>query len=668
MSELDQVLRSHRESIRMRSRSAGFEMVEMYRGVWQAISGDLDSLLGEIRERKAAGLPVSPSWLYRAQRYRTLMAQVDQQIRRFDSYITKQTFRETRWGLDQGSSDARAAVLAALGTGPRGATAPWHHVSTGAVEELAGISAREAPLGKLIESFAGSAARSVRQTLVTGLATGQDPRTIAARVRKVCGLPLTRSMRIVRTEMMRAYREASRIQYQKNPQVVEGWVWRSALTSRTCVMCWAMHGTVHKFTERLDDHPNGRCIPGPRVKSWADILGDPSIPDERPPIVTGIDEFAKAGEDVQRKVLGQRAFEAYKAGRVQIDEFVGQSTDPVWGSMRFAKSTTEVLSKALDVETEMYAPLVRRFIDENIANDAVKFKMAREEIARLGLNEKQSARLMELLGLEDYSLPTIPQAPVTFDRLRSKISKEFLETEEELDRIDKELKELLAAEPSGEVSRRTQELEGRRGRLYWRRETENGRLREALVDELNSRGTRNLSVDIVCGPEAPEWAHEDSKPARTFLQSFCRALPTTVDEDALQTSVRSISRSRAYYDVAARTIQVPQTRNFMELEGQVLVHEYGHHLEAIIPEGTKRAVEYLKYRGAGEPEAPLFATRPNEIGWRDKFVSPYMGRSYNGRATEIVSVTLEKLYGDPIDILRRDPESVSFVLALLGWE
>jgi len=111
----------------------------------------------------------------------------------------------------------------------------------------------------------------VMDALTRGLALGLGPEVIRRLIQQMMGMVLTRALRIARTEMLRAYREAARRNYQANSDVVKGWIWHSALNERTCAACWAMHGTVHRLEERLDDHVGGRCTAVPLTKTWAEL-------------------------------------------------------------------------------------------------------------------------------------------------------------------------------------------------------------------------------------------------------------------------------------------------------------------------------------------------------------------------------------------------------------
>lgn len=65
---------------------------------------------------------------------------------------------------------------------------------------------------------------------------------------------------------MNAYREGARAARLAERENVYGWVWVAELSTTTCVLCWANHGTVHDVTEPLDTHWNCRCFPAALVR------------------------------------------------------------------------------------------------------------------------------------------------------------------------------------------------------------------------------------------------------------------------------------------------------------------------------------------------------------------------------------------------------------------
>ncbi len=97
-----------------------------------------------------------------------------------------------------------------------------------------------------------------------------------------------------------------------------------------------MDGTFHALEEHLDDHPNGRCAMVPVLK------GEEGA---GPGWETGAEWLARQGPEVQEKVLGRAGAAAYRAGAVQIEEYVGQRRSREWGSTRYARGLRKILGK-----------------------------------------------------------------------------------------------------------------------------------------------------------------------------------------------------------------------------------------------------------------------------------------------------------------------------------
>ncbi len=179
-----------------------------------------------------------------------------------------------------------------------------------------------------------------------GIAEGLGPREMVRQAGAGLDISRNRLMTITRTEPLRAARETVRQTYQSNSDIVTGWTWTSATDARTCAGCWAMHGSFHTNDETLDDHPNGRCTAVPKTKSWAEILGDDTIPDKRPVIESGEAVFARLSADQQREILGPGMYDRWKSGEVQWGNLVVQDYDERWGTTRRAATIEEALAAA----------------------------------------------------------------------------------------------------------------------------------------------------------------------------------------------------------------------------------------------------------------------------------------------------------------------------------
>ena len=99
---------------------------------------------------------------------------------------------------------------------------------------------------------------------------------------------------------------------------------------------------------------------------------------------------------------------------------------------------------------------------------------------------------------------------------------------------------------------------------------------------------------------------------------------------------------------------------------RVAIHEMGHRFEHIIPGILELEKQFYERRTAGEELQWLGPGYDTEEMTRfDKFVSPYMGKDYGGRAYEILSMGLESIFAGSYD-LSADPEFEEFILGVMA--
>lgn len=129
--------------------------------------------------------------------------------------------------------------------------------------------------------------------------------------------------------------------------------------------------------------------------------------------------------------------------------------------------------------------------------------------------------------------------------------------------------------------------------------------------------------------------------------------------------------TRAYFSFKERTAYLSDSNSVA-----VFVHELGHGLEKFSRQDIlARAVAFRDRRTAGESAvrlADLFpgaGYRLNEVTKKDRFRHPYAGKLYRSggadTATEIISMGLEWLVGDPVGFAREDPEYFDFMIDIL---
>lgn len=212
--------------------------------------------------------------------------------------------------------DALAAIIGNV-TDPLDGTLP-----SGTVAAIRDVLPQPGPVRDVLASFGRETAAGFARILVDGVGAGRNPRAVARELVRVGMRPLHRALTIARTEMIRAYREASRAIFGRHTDVIEGWIWHATLDPRTCASCLAQHGEFHQPTESLASHPNCRCA--------------------MVPVVPGIDRDMLAGkgdewlrgqpERVQRAVLGREGAELYRSGDLRLADWVRRTSSPVWGA------------------------------------------------------------------------------------------------------------------------------------------------------------------------------------------------------------------------------------------------------------------------------------------------------------------------------------------------
>jgi SPP1 gp7 family putative phage head morphogenesis protein len=334
-----------REQLLSKEARAAARMVRAYGAVALRLERDGRTLMDKIEQRRNRGVEVGPSLLFQEGRLQSLKRQVQTELTTFAQQTTEQVTNLQRDAVEAVPDQTFRLMEASLGRARlqqiRAITTTWSHLPSGAVTELVGRASDGSPLRDLFLEIAPTAAQRVEDTLISAVVQGLHPTETARELRNVFGVGLNRALNIARTETITAYREGTRQTYRQNTDVLEGWIWHSALGPTTCAACWAMHGTLHSADEKLDGHPRCRCAMVPFTKSW-EALGFEGLPDTRPDIPRGTELFNRASAATQLSVLGPKGYALYKAGKVDLVDFLGRKDNPRWGTMRFTRSLIQI--------------------------------------------------------------------------------------------------------------------------------------------------------------------------------------------------------------------------------------------------------------------------------------------------------------------------------------
>ncbi len=316
------------------------EMVRNYAPVYQRLQKDTNDL---VRIAQSRGL--KPWQVMRMDRMKDLESQYLRNVDRWAKASGETITQAQRNAVGLSRRSAKAVVTAGLPDGVNMNNLArlgigWNELPEDAFANFVGISQDGAPVGRLLAGLGPDSAPKIRGAIGTGIALGKGPRQTAQLVRKEAGLPLSKALLITRTETTRAFREATRLQYGSNSQVVKGYKRLAARSDRTCPACIALDGERYELDEPLNEHPNGRCSMVPDVLDYADLgLDIPRVPE--PP--NARDWLAQQPELVQRNILGDTRFRAYEAGELDLGDLVEIKTSPVWGDSAVVANIDKIM-------------------------------------------------------------------------------------------------------------------------------------------------------------------------------------------------------------------------------------------------------------------------------------------------------------------------------------
>jgi SPP1 gp7 family putative phage head morphogenesis protein len=318
-----------------RQQLAGLEAVQVNRLVqaYIPVQENLDKRVAQVTAL-AQKRNLKPWQVMRLTAMTTLRTQLVGDIALFVSIIQTQIAQGQAAAVALAEQAAFQTMVAGL---PPGITADmlasvgleWNRLPREAFANFIGIAGDGQPVGVLLAELGPQSSVAVTEAISEGIATGKSPRQTARAVQRASGMNLTRAMSISRTETNRSFREASRLQYAANSNLVKGYRRNSAKDSDVCMACIALDGKLYQNQEPLDAHVNCRCAIVPETVTYQDLGLDVPMP---PPAQNGRDWFRGQPEATQRKMMRSPArFESWKSGSSSFDDLVQVTDHPVWG-------------------------------------------------------------------------------------------------------------------------------------------------------------------------------------------------------------------------------------------------------------------------------------------------------------------------------------------------
>lgn len=130
---------------------------------------------------------------------------------------------------------------------------------------------------------------------------------------------------------------------------------------------------------------------------------------------------------------------------------------------------------------------------------------------------------------------------------------------------------------------------------------------------------------------------------------------------------------RAHYKSWSNGIHISETGHSSTTS--TIVHEIAHAIEYKVPDISERSKAFLKQRAGGAELKKLSKLtgsngyRDDEVAYEDEWVKRggdhYMGKWYDSKATELITMGIERLIKDPVDFALKDREYFDFMVYTL---
>lgn len=331
MSDLSSAIVRARRQIETREAPIRRQLAAAYRRAIDELDADLAAVTRMIRDARASGVEVSPDWLRRQGRYRTLIVQAETQFARFSRDGLRILHEGQLRAVSGGAADAVTFMQAA---GVTALPAFGANINTPAVERVLSVLSGDSPLRGVLDRYGDNAARVIEERLVQGIIQGTGPREVTRQIRRELGSGLNRARldALVRTTMMDGFRGSLFDSYAA--MGLERWVWTASHGSRVCLACLSRSGTVFPMTTPfMATHTRCRCSPTPYSENVT--------------LETGPQWFARQSPEIQRAMMPSgESYAAFQRGDIALKDFVGHRRSKVWGNSITQLSGREALRRA----------------------------------------------------------------------------------------------------------------------------------------------------------------------------------------------------------------------------------------------------------------------------------------------------------------------------------
>ena len=643
-------------------------MQRAYKAATKASIDELEALEGRIQERLDNGEDPSDTILWMRQRIIDNIEELGKNLKKFSIEGATITADGQLQSAILANETSVSMVEAAAGRKPAGVSlgTSWTTLPDEQLQAFVGFSGDGSPLGVLFETIPQVTTDAMTMAMVQGISLGEGPRTVARRVRKVADIGRQRAETIARTEMIRSAREAQRQLYTQNP-AVQGYRRQATQDSRVCLACLALSGTLHKTDEIMPSHPNCRCVMIPATMSWAEITGDDSIPDTRPPVATPEKILAGLSDADKLAIMGPARFEMYKNGKPLLD-MVQVKQDKDWGP------TTRVLPlKDIGGPLVVTPPTLPKQVE---APKPV-------EIVKAPLNRDPQALLEEFRNLRPASRTKaqIEKDIESYYSERTKFIDDYVDVQKKGDQFEG------FAEWNKNNKQRLIDLENEESSSTLNKDTLK-KMHELLFSSDAIPVSKVPFTDVVLMTQkqksVPAKYHKSVNDCIDYVSRFIDTRPLLLSQNSLLSANLDLNQIQVFIEsgkfggynewtrkgrIAINTyackLQDKFDITFTEASGfRTLAHEMMHWLDARDPSMRQRVTDFYQKRTSGEPwlKSPYGGQYK-----KDKWPDAYSGQRYQplenqGFGLEVPTRGIEMLLSNPLEFAENDFEYFSFMV------
>ena len=304
------------------------DLVRAWSGAWHEIADEWSAALDELVQLGDGEWPTRAQVL-RAKRAQQAMQAAREALNDLANTSGVRILRDVSQLAED--TDLWEQRLALSQLPQQGVSVDWARLDANALDAI--VRRTTGQVESSLRRLPAEQAAVMRQTLIRGIAVGDNPRTAARIMLQRLGGAFdggrVRAENIARTEMLDAGRAAAHVARLANADVLRGWMWMATKSPRTCPACLAMDGQVFDLdTPGPEGHPSCRCTAAPLSRSWRDLGFD--IDEPADVYQTGRDWFDEQPEKVQVSIMGPERLRRLRDGSLSWDDIPLKKSNPGW--------------------------------------------------------------------------------------------------------------------------------------------------------------------------------------------------------------------------------------------------------------------------------------------------------------------------------------------------